>query len=125
MAKDGDIASQRISVGCCGAYCKTCRPFKEGYCKGCKLGYKDGKRNIKDAKCKMKVCCFKKNIETCADCFDYPECKIILEFHSKNGFKYKKYEQSIEFIRQNGYAEFLRMASRWDYAYGSLDRCPG
>lgn len=25
-------------IGCCGAYCKTCREF-EKTCKGCKLGY--------------------------------------------------------------------------------------
>ncbi len=125
MAKDSDIASQIISIGCCGAYCKTCRPFKEGYCKGCKLGYGKGKRNIKDAKCKMKVCCFKKNLETCADCPSYPSCKIITEFHNKHGFKYKKYKQSIEFIRKNGYAEFLKTASAWKCAYGRLEKLPG
>jgi hypothetical protein len=31
-------------VGCCGAYCKTCKPFIEGTCKGCKLGYENKER---------------------------------------------------------------------------------
>jgi len=124
--EDANLASQIRQIGCCGAYCKTCPPFREGYCKGCKLGYADGKRNIKNARCKMKVCCFgTRTLETCADCPDYPGCMIILRFHGKSGYKYKKYQKSIEFIREKGYAEFLRMASRWNYAYGSLDRRPG
>ncbi len=121
MAKNGSIANQIKFIGCCGAYCKTCPPLKEGYCKGCKLGYEAGKRNIKDAKCKMKVCCFKKNLETCADCPGYPGCKTIIEFHGKNGYKYKKYTQSIEFIRKNGYEEFLKTARTWKCAYGRLE----
>lgn len=121
MVGDSSLATRVKLIGCCGAYCKTCRPFKEGYCKGCKLGYGEEKRNIKDAKCKMKVCCFKKNLETCADCSDYLECKIILNFHSKKGYKYKKYKQSIEFIRKNGYAEFLKAVSKWKCAYGGLE----
>ena len=31
-------------IGCCGAYCKTCREF-EKTCKGCKLGYLDCPRS--------------------------------------------------------------------------------
>jgi hypothetical protein len=73
----------------------------------------------------MKVCCFgTRTLETCADCSDYLGCETILGFHAKNGFKYRKYKQSIEFIRGNGYAEFLRMASGWRYAYGSLETLP-
>ena len=110
-------------IGCCCAYCKTCLPFKEGYCKGCKLGYDGGKRDIRKAKCKMKVCCFgKKKLETCADCPNYAGCGIIWEFHSKKGFKYKKYKQSIEFIRKNGYAAFLKSARTWKCAYGRLGK---
>ena len=89
------------------------------------MGYAEGKRNIKDARCKMKVCCFgTRGLETCADCPDYPECRTILGFQGKSGFKYKKYKQSIEFIRQNGYAEFLKIADTWNYAYGRLEKPP-
>ena len=95
-------------VGCCGAYCKTCKPFVEGFCKGCKLGYDKGERDINKAKCKMKVCCFKeRKLETCADCPDYPSCPTIQTFHNKKPFKYKKYKQSTEFIRKNNSAQFL------------------
>ena len=59
VKKEDDIANQIRRIGCCGAYCKTCPPLIENYCKGCKLGYDTGKSDINDAKCKMKVCCFK------------------------------------------------------------------
>ena len=35
-------------TGCCGAYCKTCREFRKA-CKGCKLGYLDGSRDLSRA----------------------------------------------------------------------------
>ena len=109
-------------IGCCGAYCKTCKPFIEGFCKGCKLGYAEGERDIKKAKCSMKVCCFReRELETCADCPDYGSCPTIQNFHNKKPFKYKKYKQSIEFIRNNGYERFITMADGWKNAYGTLD----
>ncbi|MCP4747152.1 MAG: IS200/IS605 family transposase [Desulfobacteraceae bacterium] len=49
----------------------------------------------------IKICCFKeKQLETCADCQSYPTCHLIQEFHGKSSYKYKKYKQSILFIRQ-------------------------
>jgi hypothetical protein len=121
VKREEDLTNEIRLIGCCGAYCKTCPPFIEHYCKGCKLGYDAGKRDINDAKCKMKVCCFKeKNLETCADCPDYLTCGIIYEFQRKTGYKYKKYKQSIEFIRKNGYVEFLKNTKDWKRAYGKL-----
>jgi hypothetical protein len=109
-------------VGCCGAYCRTCRPFIEGACRGCKLGYAEGKREIRRAKCAMKVCCVgERNLETCADCPDYETCEIIQGFYAKKGYKYKKYRESIEFIRKHGYAKFIEVANRWKGAYGKLE----
>lgn len=46
-------------IGCCGAYCGTCREF-EKTCKGCKPGYLDGSRDLNRARCKMKKCCLTK-----------------------------------------------------------------
>lgn len=40
-------------IGCCGAYCGTCRALLDKTCKGCKLGYDDGKRDIRAARCAM------------------------------------------------------------------------
>jgi hypothetical protein len=117
-----DTENLKRYIGCCGAYCKTCKPYIEGFCKGCKLGYDEGERDINKAKCFMKVCCFKeKMLETCADCPDYLKCKIIHNFYSKNGYKYKKYKQAIEFIRKNGYSRFIKLADKWKGAYGKLD----
>ena len=46
-------------IGCCGAYCKTCREF-EKTCKGCKPGYLDSSRDLSRVKCRMKKCCLTK-----------------------------------------------------------------
>ena len=70
----------------------------------------------------MKVCCLKEmKLETCADCPGLPTCKIIQDFFNKSGYKYRKYRQSIEFIRKNGYPSFIAIADGWKGAYGRLD----
>ncbi|MBN2110158.1 MAG: DUF3795 domain-containing protein [Methanosarcinaceae archaeon] len=107
-----------IEIGCCGAYCGTCRAFKEQICKGCKIGYDSGERDINKARCKMKVCCVRKGYTSCADCPDILTCQKINAFYDKKGYKYTKYKQAIEFIRLNGYAEFIRIADTWTNAYG-------
>ena len=109
-------------IGCCGAYCQTCRASSTGsHCRGCKLGYDTGERDINKARCKIKLCCFRdRKLETCADCSEYPSCQIIHSFHDKSGTKYKKYKQSIEFIRENGYDRFLELAENWKGPYGKL-----
>ncbi|WP_440947430.1 DUF3795 domain-containing protein [Methanosarcina sp. T3] len=106
------------AIGCCGAYCGTCKELKAGTCKGCKFGYITGERDIDKARCKMKACCIKKHYNTCADCQDFLSCPVISEFYSKNGYKYKKYKQALEYIRDNGYASFLKIADSWNGAYG-------
>jgi hypothetical protein len=109
-------------IGCCGAYCKTCKPYLAGFCKGCKLGFETGERDINKAKCKIKLCCFKvKQFVTCADCPELEACKIIGSLYAKKGHKYMKYRQAIEFIKSNGYARFIKLADRWNGAYGQLD----
>ncbi|ADN35212.1 hypothetical protein Mpet_0438 [Methanolacinia petrolearia DSM 11571] len=110
-------------IGCCGAYCKTCRALAEGTCRGCKPGYDKGERDIRKARCRIKVCCFgEKKFETCADCPDYDACDVISVFHNKKGYKYIKYHESLEFIRKNGYDEFIEAAGKWKGAYGRLPR---
>lgn len=105
-------------IGCCGAYCGTCKVKSDNLCKDCKLGYADGTRDISKAKCKMKVCCFKNQFSSCADCGEYSSCDIIQGFFTKNGYKYKKYKEAIEFIRANGYEVFLKIANKWKMQYG-------
>ena len=110
-------------IGCCGAYCKTCRISSSGInCQGCKLGYENGERDINKARCKIKICCFKdRKFETCADCPEISTCKIIFTFHDKNWYKYKKYKQSIEFIKKHGYTKFIKIADKWKGPYGKID----
>jgi hypothetical protein len=111
-----------IEIGCCGAYCRTCRKSASGSnCHGCKLGYESGERDINKARCKIKVCCFReRKFETCADCPDYSSCDIIQGFYKKGGYKYGKYRQSIEFIKGNGYARFIEAAGGWNGSCGRL-----
>jgi hypothetical protein len=45
---------------------------------------------------------------------------MIQGFFEKNGYKYKKYRQSLEFIRKYGYSAFIEASRSWKCAYGSL-----
>lgn len=108
-------------IGCCGAYCKTCNIYPGNICKGCKTGYKNKERDITKAKCKMKVCCIKRDLISCADCIQYESCKKLQGFYKKNGYKYKKYKEAIEFIRKNGYNKFIKIADNWIMQYGKYE----
>jgi hypothetical protein len=105
-------------IGCCGAYCKTCPEYRKDRCNGCKIGYDDGQRDIGRARCKMKVCCIGKDLNTCADCDNYSTCETIQGFYRKKGYKYKKYEEATLFIRKKGYGNFLEVANGWKNQYG-------
>jgi hypothetical protein len=113
-------------IGCCGAYCRTCIAWQrasypnERTCLGCKLGYGPGGRDLGKAKCKIKVCCLGRGLETCADCPDFP-CNILKEFWGKKGWKYGQYRKQLEFIREKGCEEFLKRADMWKRAHGRLN----
>jgi hypothetical protein len=47
-------------------------------------------------------------------------CEIIHTFNDKNGTKYRKYKQAIDFIGENGYDAFLTIADGWTGPYGKL-----
>ena len=108
-------------IGCCGAYCKTCKVYTQNLCKGCKTGYDTGERDIQKAKCAMKVCCIQRGQTSCADCETYDTCETLAAFYGHESYKYKKYRQATEYIRANGYEPFLRLAARWSGAYGAYD----
>jgi hypothetical protein len=109
-------------IGCCGAYCRTCKPFNEGYCKGCKIGFDTGERDIDKAKCKIKLCCFRdKKLDTCSDCDEINNCRILGSWYAKSGSKYKKYKEAIYFIREHGYLDFIYIADKWKNAFGKYN----
>jgi hypothetical protein len=115
------MLSSKQYIGCCGAYCKTCKEYTNGLCKGCKLGYENQKRDINKAKCKIKLCCFRDNdFQTCADCPNLKSCSTINSWYEKKGYKYKKYKEAILFILKNGYSKFVKKAKSWTNAYGKL-----
>jgi hypothetical protein len=107
-----------VEIGCCGAYCKTCPEFTSARCPGCKIGYENGARDITKARCKMKVCCMQKGLDTCADCDVYSSCETIQGFYGKKGYKYSKYREATLFIRAEGYGAFLKIADDWKRQYG-------
>lgn len=108
-------------LGCCGAYCQTCKVFLQGSCRGCKVGYDSGERDIEKAKCAMKVCCVKRELASCADCAQFASCETLAAFYAHESYKYKKYKQATEFIRAHGYDAFFRIADGWKNAYGVYD----
>jgi len=107
----------KVDMGRCGAYCKTCRAYKAS-CKDCRIGCKNGGRDIRRARCKIKICCIKSGSDTRADCPRFPDCKTVNAFQGKKGEKYGKYKLSLQFIGKNGYDAFLRLADHWTNAYG-------
>ena len=109
-----------LEIGCCGAYCQTCPEHLGERCPGCKFGYENGERDIRNAKCRMKVCCIGKRLTTCADCSEYSSCETLQSFYGKGGYKYKKYMEATSFIRENGYTLFLQLADGWKRQYGNL-----
>ena len=111
-------ALTKQDIGCCGAVCGTCKPFATGNCRGCKIGYDDGTRDLKKAKCRIKVCCIGKGFTTCADCGNRGICEIIGDWHGRKGYKYGKYRQAIDFIAGNGYEKFIGIAREWSNACG-------
>ena len=45
-------------------------------------------------------------------------CGILGEFHGRNGEKYRKYRQAIQYIRRFGYPAFFAVADGWKDAKG-------
>lgn len=104
-------------IGCCGAYCRTCRAYRAP-CAGCTSGYGSGLRDIRKARCRIKICCITRGHITCADCPDFGGCRTLGGFHAKKGFKYGKYRQALLFIRESGYETFVTIADEWTGACG-------
>ena len=93
-----------LEIGCCGAYCRTCRAFRGGACRGCNTGYDNGQRKLERARCRIKLCCLgKKRLQTCADCEEFDSCAILRNWYAKKGAKYQRYKRSAEYIRSYGY----------------------
>ncbi len=104
-------------IGCCGAYCSRCKAYLNG-CKGCKTGYANKERDIAKAKCPIKVCCILRRYISCADCSESESCEVLNGFYNKTGYKYGQYKKAVEFIKQKGYDEFLKIADAWNNAMG-------
>lgn len=110
-------------IGCCSAYCKTCKELDKGLCKGCKLGYASGERDIERAKCKIKLCCFKeKGLETCADCSHFRDCDIINSRFKVGTPNNRKCIRVLELIHNKGYDNFMEVAKDWPNAWGRLPK---
>lgn len=108
-------------IACCGFYCKTCKEFTSGLCKGCKLGYDTGARDINKVKCKIKLCCYKdKNFATCADCKEFPDCTIISTRFKIGTYQNKKCLESLHFIKNYGTSNYIKISDKWKNHCGKL-----
>lgn len=116
----GPGAPDTAELGCCGAYCRTCREYMVS-CKGCSTGYADGSRELSKARCAIKKCCLSSGQITCSDCSSFDSCPTVQGFYSK-GYKYSRYQASAQFIRSHGYRSFAQAASAWTSACGKLPR---
>jgi hypothetical protein len=114
------IFMDKLLIGCCGAFCGTCQEYEAGRCRGCKIGYASGERELCKARCPVKVCCIHKlgAASTCADCPENGECTTLQDFQSKKGYKYEKYKEALQYIKQYGYSRFMAVASGWKRPYG-------
>ncbi len=109
-------------ITCCGCYCKTCRAFRNNSCRGCRLGYETEERDINKAKCAVKICCFKeKGLATCADCKEFSDCKKIVKRFKIGSYDYKKCQECIMYIKENGYNSYIMNAEKWKGPWGRLD----
>ena len=108
----------KADMGCCGAYCGTCKVKAASACKGCGWGYAEGLRELEKAKCPVKRCGLGKGFSSCAECPEAESCGILGEFHGRNGEKYRKYRQAIQYIRRFGYPAFFAVADGWKDAKG-------
>jgi len=110
-------------IGCCGAYCKACGGFTRKNCKGCKLGFDTGERNLNRTRCKIKKCCFGDNrFATCADCSKLEACNYMENWYKKNHGKYRAYKKHIDYIKENGYQKYLEIAGKWKSIFGELKK---
>ncbi len=105
-------------VGCCGAYCASCKVYRSNTCRGCRIGYGDSGRDAAKAKCALKRCCMAKGFLSCADCTQTDGCEAFQQFFNHEGYKYKKYRESLDYIRKYGYEAFVTAADGWQNAYG-------
>ena len=93
-------------IAYCGLYCAACSKFIKGKCPGCQ-------KNEKASWCKVRKCCMRKQISSCADCdefTDVKECKLHNNFMGKvfailfNSDRYA----CLEMIKNEGYENFAK-----------------
>jgi len=104
------MKSKYIEIGVCGLSCRLCPGYvmkTKSKCPGCKTDYRLG------GPCSILHCAFKRNIEFCGDCEENETCEKWKRNreHGKryDSFKcYQKLENDIDFIQNNGLAEFRK-----------------
>jgi hypothetical protein len=123
LQRRGESKMSLVELGCCGAYCRTCPALRDKACRGCKLGYDTGERQLAKAKCRIKLCCMGRGYTSCADCAQYETCETIQGFFSNNihtRSRHMRYKHALEFIREHGYDAFFERADQWRIQYGRL-----
>jgi hypothetical protein len=105
-----EIAVDKKLVAYCGLYCAACKSYLKGECSGCRV-------NVKLDWCRVRMCCQRKEILSCAECngADFGSC---WEYHGivtklfELVSNYRR-ETCIKRIRALGYEDYAKeMAAR-------------
>ncbi|MCD4676063.1 MAG: DUF3795 domain-containing protein [Desulfobacula sp.] len=102
----GAIQNNVKLVAKCGLYCGSCSKFQKGKCNGCL-------ENQRASWCKARICCFEKNIASCAECdevSDVMTCKKYNNFIAKLfGLVFNSDRAAcIHEIKEKGYEQFAK-----------------
>jgi hypothetical protein len=103
-----DIQKRYSTIGCCGINCGLCPRYYtvgKSKCPGCQ-----GENFIeKHPSCSFITCCVKKkNLETCADCIDYP-CPKFAKWDMGDSFvTHQNCKYNLEYIKKNGLKDFIK-----------------
>lgn len=93
-------------VAKCGLYCGACPKYLKSKCKGCD-------ENTSATWCKIRKCCFEKDIQSCADCDQFSnvmDCKKYDNFMTRIfGFIFNSNRAAcILLIKSKGYDAFVK-----------------
>ena len=60
--KEKELLCRKSKLAAAARIAKPARSMRRHLCKGCKIGYDTGERDIAKAKCAMKVCCVRRGL---------------------------------------------------------------
>jgi hypothetical protein len=90
-------------IAACGLYCSNCTKYTNGKCPGCK-------ENTKATWCKIRNCCFEKQIANCAECLEHSNPKECGKYNNI-------FSKTIEFISKTDRSLCIQMIRNYGNEY--------